>query len=348
MKQRERRPEHRAKSSLSDSAKRQIMPDLCGPGVKRVENWVYYALNALALKLSADSRNLLPASVIHYFSRFGFYGHPVNITGGWGVKTDLEQAAAIIRKPRLTLKFGRGGPNLPAMFKASELFDLSQTEHAAIFDGCDQAWEALPKIAGFLAAHLKPALHNHCDGEAYIGEQVFIGEGTLLEDGVMIKGPAIIGRNCQIRHNAYIRENVILGDNCVVGNSTEVKNCLFFNNAQAPHFNYVGDSILGYRAHLGAGVKVSNFTLFGESIWVEIDGQPVDTKLRKFGALLGDACEIGCNAVLNPGSIIGRAAVIYPNVCWRGVLPERTIVKNKAAQEVVPRRVRAGQSEPDK
>ncbi len=110
------------------------------------------------------------------------------------------------------------------MFKPADLFDLSQTEHAAIFDGCTYAWEALKKIESYLAANLKPALHNRCEGVAYIGKDVFIGEGTVLEDGVMIKGPAIIGRNCQIGHNAYFRKNVIVGDNCVVGNSTELKN----------------------------------------------------------------------------------------------------------------------------
>ncbi len=232
------------------------------------------------------------------------------------------------------------------MFEASELFDLSQTEHAKIFDGCRYAWEALPKIAAFLAARLRPSLHNRCEGRAFIGEKVFIGEGTVVEDGVMIKGPAIIGRNCQIRHNAYIRENVLIGDNCMVGNATEIKNSLLCNNAQAPHFNYVGDSILGYKAHLGAGVKISNFTLFGANIAVEVDGQPFDTGLRKFGALLGDGCEIGCNAVLSPGSIIGRGSVVYPNVSWRGILPERMIVKNKSIQEVVARRLREGETEP--
>ena len=231
------------------------------------------------------------------------------------------------------------------MFEASELFDLSQTSHAAIFEGCGHAWEALPKIGAFLTAHLKPGLHNQCEGQAYIGEQVYIGPGTLLEDGVMIKGPAIIGSHCQIRHNAYIRENVIIGDHCTVGNATEVKNSLFFNHAQAPHFNYVGDSILGFKAHIGAGVKISNFTLFGASVSVEIDGKPFDTGLRKFGALLGDGCEIGCNAVLSPGSIIGRGAMIYPNVSWRGVLAENKIVKNKAAQEIAARRSPGGRRE---
>ena len=226
------------------------------------------------------------------------------------------------------------------MFEPAELFDLKQTEHAALFDGCQFAWDALKKIEAYIAAHLKPELRNKCEGVAFIGDRVFIGEGTVLEDGVMIKGPAIIGRNCQIRHNAYLRENVIIGDGCVVGNSTEIKNSLLFNGAQAPHFNYVGDSLLGHKAHLGAGVKISNYKLFPGHIEVELEGQPFDTGLRKFGALLGDGAEVGCNAVLNPGSIIGRGAVIYPNVFWRGILPANMIAKNKAKVEVAVKRPR--------
>ena len=226
------------------------------------------------------------------------------------------------------------------MFKPADLFDLNQTEHAAIFDGCTYAWDALKKIEPYLKANLKPGLHNKCEGRAFIGEQVFIGEGTVVEDGVMIKGPAIIGKNCQIRHNAYIRENVIIGDGCVVGNSSELKNALLFNGAQVPHFNYVGDSILGHKAHLGAGVKISNLKMTPGNIFVEVDGVPFDTGLRKFGALLGDGAEVGCNAVLNPGSIVGRGAVIYPNVFWRGILPANTIAKNKAEIEVVVKRPR--------
>ena len=226
------------------------------------------------------------------------------------------------------------------MFKAADLFDLSQTEHAAIFDGCQYAWEALKKIEGYLAANLKPALHNKCEGVAFIGEKVFIGEGTMVEDGAMIKGPAIIGRNCQIRHNAYIREHVIVGDDCVVGNSCELKSALLFNGCQVAHFNYVGDSILGHKAHLGAGANLSNYKAFPGNVTVEVDGKPFDTGLRKFGALLGDGCDIGCNAVLNPGSIVGRGAVIYPGVNWRGILPANMIAKNKAEIEVVVRRPR--------
>src|ERR1051325_759756 len=116
------------------------------------------------------------------------------------------------------------------MFKPADLFDLSQTEHAAIFGGCEFAWEALKKIKDYIAQHVQPELHNRCVGGAWIGERVFIGEGTVVEDGVMIKGPAIIGKNCRIRHNAYLREHVIVGDNCVIGNSCEFKHSLLFDN----------------------------------------------------------------------------------------------------------------------
>src|SRR6266404_446022 len=198
------------------------------------------------------------------------------------------------------------------MFKPADLFDLTQTSHGAIFEDCEYAWEALKKIQAYLQTNLRPGLHNHCEGVAFIGEQVFIGKGTLVEDGAMIKGPAIIGCNCRIRHNAYLRENVVIGNDCVVGNSCELKNVFMFDNSQVPHFNYVGDSILGHHTHLGAGVKISNVKLDRTNVTVELDGRSFDTGLRKFGALMGDGSEIGCNAVLNPGSILGRGAIVYP------------------------------------
>jgi NDP-sugar pyrophosphorylase family protein len=221
------------------------------------------------------------------------------------------------------------------MFKPSDLFDLGQSEHAAIFDGCKFAWEVLAKIKAYVDANVHPALHNQCEGRAYVGSRVFIGEGTVLEDGVMIKGPAIIGKNCQIRHNAYIRENVLIGDNCVVGNSTEIKNSILFNNAQAPHYNYIGDSVLGYKSHTGAGVKISNLKLLSGNIILKINGKSFDTGLRKFGALMGDHSEAGCNAVLSPGTILGRGSFVYPNVAWRGFLPPGMIAKNRAEVEIV-------------
>lgn len=224
------------------------------------------------------------------------------------------------------------------MLKPADLFDLLQTEHAAIFEDCEYAWDALKRIRAYIAAHLRPGLHHRCEGAAHIGADVFIGEGTVVEYGAMIKGPAIIGRNCDIRHNAYIRENVIIGDDCVVGNACELKNALLFNHAAAPHFNYVGDSILGYKAHLGAGVKISNVKLTPGNVRVEINGQPIDTGLRKFGALLGDHAEAGCNAVLNPGTILCRGGIVYANVNWRGVLPAGRIAKNKSPIETAARR----------
>ncbi len=223
------------------------------------------------------------------------------------------------------------------MFKPADLFDLGQTEHAALFDGCEYAWDALKRLKEYVVTSVKPALHNRCEGVAWIGEQVFIGEGTVLEDGVMIKGPAIIGCNCQIRHNAYIREQVLIGDGCVVGNSCELKHTLLFNGCQVPHLNYVGDSILGHKSHLGAGVVLSNVKSLPGNVTVEINGRPFDTGLRKFGALLGDGAEIGCNTVLNPGSIIGRGAVIYPCTHWRGFLAPNSIAKNRAVHVVVMR-----------
>lgn len=226
------------------------------------------------------------------------------------------------------------------MFKPASLFTLTQTQHSVLFEGCLYAWDVLKRLAAYIEDNVQPGLKNRCDGVAFIGEKVFIGEGTVVEDGAMIKGPAIIGRNCRIAHSAYIRENVIVGDKCVVGNSTELKNALLFNEAAAPHFNYVGDSILGYRAHLGAGVILSNVKSMRGNVTVEVEGQPHDTGLAKFGALVGDGAEIGCNAVLNPGSIIGRGAMIYPCVNWRGILPANMIAKNKAQIEVVIRRPR--------
>jgi NDP-sugar pyrophosphorylase family protein len=225
------------------------------------------------------------------------------------------------------------------MFKAADLFDLTQTEHAVLFDGCEFAWEALKKIESYLAKIARQNPPKRFPG-ASIGDRVIIGEGTVVEPGALIKGPAIIGKNCQIRHNAYLRENVLVGDDCVIGNASELKNALLFNGAQAPHFNYVGDSILGHKAHLGAGAKISNVKLFPGNIEVDVDGVPRDTGLRKFGALMGDHAEAGCNAVLNPGSILGRSAVIYPNVFWRGILPANMIVKNKSEIEVVVKRPR--------
>jgi NDP-sugar pyrophosphorylase family protein len=157
----------------------------------------------------------------------------------------------------------------------------------------------------------------------------------------MVKGPAWIGENCEIRNGCYIRENVILGDGVVAGNSCEFKNCLVFDKAQIPHFNYVGDSILGFEAHLGAGVILSNVRLDKAPVTIHGPGGRIPTGLRKFGAIVGDQAEIGCNAVLSPGSLIGRQSVIYPGSNWRGYLPPQQIAKLNQEFSLVPRQMPA-------
>jgi len=204
------------------------------------------------------------------------------------------------------------------------LFDLSECSEKAIFEGVKYPWEVLSKIKTFLIRFSKslPA-----DFER-IGEFVWVGKGTTMEKTVCIKGPAIIGYNCEIRQCAYIRENVIIGNEVVVGNSTELKNSLLFNKAQVPHFNYVGDSILGYKAHLGAGVILSNLKSIGETVKIKNETEYIETGLRKFGSMIGDHAEIGCNSVLNPGTVIGKNSIVYPLTSVRGYVPENYILKN--------------------
>lgn len=222
-------------------------------------------------------------------------------------------------------------------FSPENYFDISQTEHQVIFENVENVWEVLPKIKAYLQFRLKPAILGQVIGKPFISGAAYIGEGTIVEHGAMIKGPAWIGRNCQVRSGCYIRENVIVGDGCVLGNSCEFKNCLIFNRAQIPHFNYVGDSILGCRAHLGAGVILSNVKLDQGEVQVAHSEGMVGSGLRKFGAVLGDHVEVGCNSVLSPGSIIGKNSTLYPGTQWRGVLPEDRIVKSRVEQTIVER-----------
>lgn len=209
--------------------------------------------------------------------------------------------------------------------KAEELFDLSQTLCGEIFRDRPYPWDVLPHIAEFL----KLLAGRLPDGYEQIGEFVWVGRGTSIASSASITGPAIIGFGCDIRQSAFIRENVIIGDNAVVGNSTEVKNAILFNSVQVPHFNYVGDSVLGYKAHLGAGAIISNVKSDKKNVTVRLaDGTAIDTKLRKFGALVGNRAEVGCNSVLNPGTILGEDSVVYPLTMARGYIPANHILKN--------------------
>jgi UDP-N-acetylglucosamine diphosphorylase / glucose-1-phosphate thymidylyltransferase / UDP-N-acetylgalactosamine diphosphorylase / glucosamine-1-phosphate N-acetyltransferase / galactosamine-1-phosphate N-acetyltransferase len=224
------------------------------------------------------------------------------------------------------------------MFSPQDYLDLNHTEHRMLFENATHAWDALKQIASYLQFRLKPAVHGKLIGKPFISGAVFIGAGTVIEQGAMIKGPAWIGEGCEIRNGCYIRENVIVGNGAVLGNSCEFKNCILFDEAQVPHFNYVGDSIIGYRGHLGAGTILSNVKLDRSEITVADGKGFIPTGLKKFGAVIGDRSEIGCNSVLNPGSLIGRDTILYPGTQWRGVASERSIVKFRQSFEIIARR----------
>jgi UDP-N-acetylglucosamine diphosphorylase / glucose-1-phosphate thymidylyltransferase / UDP-N-acetylgalactosamine diphosphorylase / glucosamine-1-phosphate N-acetyltransferase / galactosamine-1-phosphate N-acetyltransferase len=213
-------------------------------------------------------------------------------------------------------------------FSAADFLDLSKTEHTSLFQDSVPVWEALKQIGNYLERSLQPAMKGATIGAPFISNRVAIGPGTVIQNGATIIGPAWIGSNCEIRSGCYIRENVIIGNGVVLGNSCEFKNCIVFDDAQIPHFSYVGDSILGYKAHLAAGVILSNVRLDRQEISVKDQGTKIPTGLRKFGAIVGDRAEIGCNSVISPGSIIGRGSLIYPLTHFSGVLAENTILQN--------------------
>lgn len=228
-------------------------------------------------------------------------------------------------------------------FLPRDFLDLNETDHAALFSIEEPVWSAIPGIAGYLGERLDRVgsikQEGTIDPRAVVGDRVYIGPGAVIEANAIVKGPAWIGSGTVVRSGAYVRENVIVGSDCVLGNSSEFKNCLLFNRCEVPHFNYVGDSILGFRAHLGAGVICSNVRLDRASVKVrDGEGGFLDTGLRKFGAIVGDRTEVGCNTVLSPGSVLGRDCIVYPLTSWQGVLPERSIAKSHGEIRVVERR----------
>lgn len=208
----------------------------------------------------------------------------------------------------------------------TELFQLQETIAAEIFEGVTYPWEVLSKIKDFI---LK--LGNQLPEEEYnkIGEHIWIAKSAKVAPTASINGPAIIGKEAEIRHCAFIRGNAIVGEGSVVGNSTELKNVILFNQVQVPHYNYVGDSILGYKAHMGAGSITSNVKSDKTLVSISYQGKKVETGLKKMGAILGDYVEVGCNSVLNPGTIIGRQSNIYPLSMVRGFVKENSIYKKQ-------------------
>jgi len=217
-------------------------------------------------------------------------------------------------------------------FPARQFLDLGHTAHGSLFPENQPVWAAIPRIGEYLQAALASIDGERLNGEihsgAFIGSEVYIGPETVVEANATIKGPAWIGGNCTVRSGAYVRENVIAGDGVMMGNSSEFKNCVLFDECEASHFNYVGDSILGYKAHLGAGAVLSNVRLDRAKVRIRLPhGGHQCSGLKKFGAIIGDRAEIGCNSTISPGSLVGRDCVVYPCTHWVGVLAEGQTVK---------------------
>lgn len=208
--------------------------------------------------------------------------------------------------------------------KTEELLDLTHTAARELLEGCTYPWEALPRLSEFilaLGASLSPEEYTVREGN------VWIHRTARVAPSASISGPTVIGAGSEIRHGAYIRGSALIGEGCVVGNSTEVKNAIIFDSVQVPHYNYVGDSVLGYRSHMGAGSIASNVKSDKTNIAVTSGTERLETGLRKLGTILGDFAEIGCNSVCCPGSIIGRRAIVYPLSRVRGVIDADTILK---------------------
>ena len=210
--------------------------------------------------------------------------------------------------------------------KVCNLYNLDETMAKDLLKEATYPWEVLPKISDFIL-ELGKELN---ESKFYkVGKDVWIAKSAKVAPTAYIAGPAIIGENAEIRHCAFIRGKVIVGENAVVGNSTELKNVILFNNVQVPHYNYVGDSILGYKAHMGAGSITSNVKSDKKLVVVKNGDNKIDTGLKKFGAMIGDEVEVGCGSILNPGTVIGKNSNIYPLSSVRGVVPEKSIYKNK-------------------
>ena len=220
-----------------------------------------------------------------------------------------------------------------AIPKIGDLLDLSHTLAAPLFEGKRYPWEILSALKDFIRK-LGAALPTEEYDE--IAPEVWVHKTATIAPTAQIAGPTVIGAGTEVRHCAFIRGSALVGENCVVGNSTEVKNAVIFDCVQVPHFNYVGDTVLGFRAHMGAGVIASNFRSDKGNVPVHDGDQKIETGLRKLGAILGDGVDVGCNSVLCPGSVVGRDTIIYPLSRVRGVVPERSILKGDGT--VVPRK----------
>ena len=211
-------------------------------------------------------------------------------------------------------------------FTIANLLDLKETMAGELFEGKTYPWEVLPEIGDFI---IKLGKTLDKDEYEYHEGNVWIAKSAKVAPTASISGPAIIGKDTEVRHCAFIRGKTIVGEGCVVGNSTELKNVVLFNKVQVPHYNYVGDSVLGFKSHMGAGSICSNVKSDKKLVVVKDGEESVETGMRKFGAMLGDYVEVGCGSVLNPGTVIGRNVNVYPLSPVRGCVPANSIYKNK-------------------
>lgn len=228
---------------------------------------------------------------------------------------------------------------------AELFFDLSLYEHAELFKNQSLVWMALAQIPNYFfkrsLGHIEVGIPEGC----FLVDPhlISIGRGSVIEPGAYIKGPCIIGKDCTVRHGAYIRGNLITGDHCVIGHDTEIKNAIFLDHVYAAHFAYVGDSILGNHVNLGAGTKCANLKFDKQAISIYFQENKIETGLKKFGAILGDEVQTGCNVVTNPGTIIGKGTYCAPAMSIKGIIPADSYVKNNMEQIIEPRKESSGQ-----
>ena len=229
----------------------------------------------------------------------------------------------MLQKKIIVYRIKTGGEEI---MKTNELFDFEKTIAAEIFENCEYPWQVLPKIKEFTIQ-----LGQKLDKENFdeISPNVWVSKSAKVAHTAFIAAPCIIDDGAEVRHCAFIRGGVIVGKNCVVGNSTEMKNAIIFDNVQIPHFNYVGDSVLGYKSHLGAGAVTSNVKSDKTLVTIKNGDEKIETGMKKFGAMVGDFTEVGCNSVLCPGTVVGRNCTIYPLSRVRGYIKENSIFKSE-------------------
>lgn len=225
------------------------------------------------------------------------------------------------------------------VFHPSYFFNLNSFKHACLFDHCSYVWEVLSKISSYLKKYSLGSIETDVPQGTFLVEPslISIGKGTVIEPGAYIKGPCIIGENCTIRHGAYIRGDFIAGNDCVIGHDTEVKNSIMMNKSNAAHFAYLGDTVLGNGVNLGAGTKCANLKLDHQPISILYEKKLIETGLRKFGAIIGDGSQLGCNSVSNPGSLLGQNVLCYPCINFGGFIASNQIVKAQNKILIKPR-----------